>query len=264
MKLFTGNDLYTLPPDPIRIDHEGLDEMTLQVGLVGKNGIVIASDRQVTDQSLGGRSPTLSSKIQRYDGVVCCWSGGYPASRALECMREIKWDVIDKNSREEALRECGRRAWKNSPFGYHGEHRVLAAFPDGVLLELTVSDLPSTMQIGNQVVEGDRRSTARHLITTYMKERMDIRHLVILAAHAVLMAGQENPATVGGLEVAIAPLGGRAFCLSSAKEDELKVLSASIRARTSKELLRPFDYRPMALPISPEAPRVPRSPRRDR
>lgn len=227
---------------------EEQNEMTLQVGLVGSDGIVIASDRQVSDLSHGGRGLTESSKIQQYDGVVCCWSGGYPAARAVDCMRDIQWGTI--GNRGNALRECGKRAWGNSGRS-HGADRVLAAFSDGELLDLTVSDVCGVTPISDQVVNGDRFSTARHLATMYTpKKRPEIQHLIFLAAHIVLMAGRENPAGIAGLQVAVIPRGAPPILLTESQENELKTLSDSIHARLGKELLQPFDFRSVAPPRS--------------
>jgi hypothetical protein len=69
--------------------------------------------------------------------------------------------------------------------------------------------------------------------------------LALLAAHVVLMAGRENKTYVDGLEVVILPRGASALFLSPEQETQLEALSDSVHIELSKQLLQPFDFRPV-------------------
>lgn len=70
------------------VQTEDSNAMTLQVGLVGSDGLVLASDRllQQTDGA-GGRSVSYTSKFLQGDGVLCCWSGDSVSEWAANSIR---------------------------------------------------------------------------------------------------------------------------------------------------------------------------------
>ena len=224
--------------------------MTFQVGLVGSDGVVIASDRRIIDYGgEGSRGLSLGTKFMHSSSVVCCWSGGYPAIDAAKYIREVQWTDVHERDRGEKLRDCGNRAWSDGNYGTRspqGAHTILAAFPDhGSLWELDVGIRSGTTPVLDKKMHGDHDNTARHLVNHYFRAAQKIEHLALLAAHVVLMAGRENKTYVDGLEVVILPRGASALFLSPEQETQLEALSDSVHIELSKQLLQPFDFRPV-------------------
>jgi hypothetical protein len=95
-----------------------------------------------------------------------------------------------------------------------------------------------------RVVAGDIENTARHFINKYGQdcESQPLDRLVTLAAYTVLVAGEENPHGVRGLEIAVIPKGGAPIFLTSEEEQELKRLSDGLDAAIRERLLQPFKY----------------------
>lgn len=234
---------------------EELNEMTLQVGIIGSDGTVIASDRLVTSFEGGSFSLGHSSKFESSKSVVCCWSGDQPAIYAANYIRDIEWETI--HDRETKLKECGNRAWQ-TVFGSSAlptiqrgtARKVLVSFAaDCSLWELEVSGYSLLQPVQNVAVVGDIRTTAKHFTNNYVpKSPATITELIPLAAHTILAAGRENNIGVGGIEVAILARGKTPYFLTREQELQLEALSNSIHASLGKQLLQPFDYRPVTPP----------------
>src|SRR5579872_3703046 len=139
---------YYLPP-------EETDKMTMQIGLLGSDGLVLASDRQITDLEHGSRSTCISSKFEFSDNMACCWAGGAPAQWAARLIRRRDWSGT--KDKREMLTECGEEAWKAVMRG--GTHKVLAGFSDGSLFELVVSNRCNTVPVHTKQVTGDVYNT---------------------------------------------------------------------------------------------------------
>jgi len=113
---------------------------------------------------------------------------------------------------------------------------------DGSLWELEVFRRSMASPVHGHTVAGDARSTVRHFTNNYFPSPpLPINRLVLLAAHAVLMASKENCMGVDGLEVAVIRTGERPNILSREQEQELKLRSESVHRGIEKLLLEPFD-----------------------
>src|ERR1700722_1830551 len=131
--------------------------MTLQVGLVGRDGIVLASDRLLNIREAGDFTTTRSSKFFHDEDVACCWSGDETAKFAAYFIREVDWKISISRDRE--LRDCGDRAWKHVygtsfvPKAQIAPRKVLVAFPSDVSLwELDLSSIPIVIPVKDKIV----------------------------------------------------------------------------------------------------------------
>src|ERR1700704_2778983 len=117
---------------------EELNEMTFQIGLVGSDGIVMASDTLVQTFEGPGRSVSHRSKFLHGDGVVCCWSGDSVAEAAANIVRGMAWHDIspDRESIREELKIAGSEAWvemKDLAEAYPGVIRKVIVACHGML-----------------------------------------------------------------------------------------------------------------------------------
>jgi 20S proteasome alpha/beta subunit len=216
--------------------------MTIHVGLLGSDGIVIAGDRQIVENGPGNaRSFTQSSKFSKNQHMVCCWAGGKPATEAAREIADVDWTSV--TNREEGLRECGRKIYKAFEQGsYWGTmHKVIVGFSDGELFELSVEKLSGVMPPSDRIVIGDKYNSARLFTNLYYKKGRPVSELVFLAAHTALMASRENPAFVNGLQVAILPRNGAPYYLPQNRTEALEDLSRSLHADIASSLKQHFE-----------------------
>jgi len=223
--------------------------MTLQVGLVGSDGIVLASDRLVNTVEAGDVSPRQSSKFFHNDRVVCCWSGNRAAEYAANFIQDSAWD--NPSRRDAELKECGNRGWRTE-YGHadpqprssiSAVRRILAAFPqDCTLWDMDVYNYSLTEQVRDKTFSGDVHTTTRHLLRHYIPEGLPVARLIRIAAHMILMGHRENNFGIGGLEIAIVRQGQAPHFLSREQERELTRLSDSMHESISEILLQPFEF----------------------
>ena len=239
---------------------EDLNRMTLQVGLVGNDGVVMVSDRLKQSFEHGARSLSLTSKFFSNPHLTCCWSGDIVAEYAANAVAAINnWPAIDsgKESIRAALIAAGERGWQQSESTgaqrVNVNRKVMVAFPKTASLWLLeVGQATIANPCLDRQVAGDIENTARYFINKYAEgcQKRSIETLITLAAHVVLAAGEENPHGVDGLEVIVIPRGGPAVTLSQSQEHDLKEWFKKTRETVSRQLLRPFDYRPVTPPAA--------------
>jgi hypothetical protein len=237
--------------------------MTLQVGLVGIDGLVIASDRLTSGwEGTVDRNVSLISKFYQSNGFICCSSGDDVARLAAANICKVKSkDILKTASQQDrkeiirkALERAGTTAWKQTfgrqtTKGTNGTIRkVIAACPDGTLWLLEFRNRsPMANQKYDNVVAGDIRNSAGLFIKNYLPAgyapiQLPVRQLIFAAAHAVLVGARENPTGVGGLEVAVIPKTGSPIFLTPEQEQELKERSKNFDDIIREQLLADFDY----------------------
>jgi len=229
--------------------------MTLQVGLVGADGLVFASDRllQQTDGQ-GGRSVSYTSKFLEGDAVLCCWSGDSVSEHAANIIRDVRWSEIspEKEAIRAELKRLGDHAlaekeqtWKES-----GQppplfiRKVIVGCHDRLWL-LEIQHPGSTANpIQDRIVAGDPQNTARYFMNKYANGsyRLSMDRLIVLAAYVVLQGADENPKGVGGLEVVVIPKGGAPIFLKNEREEELKQRCENISLAIEQHLREPFAW----------------------
>jgi len=252
-----------------------LNAMTMQVGLIGIDGIVIASDTLLQQMEQGGRSVGNVSKVLwDIPGLVCCHSGDSVAESAANIIREF-WR--DKSPSEQAIKDAlqvaGNRAWKEhaklatqrrQPLPDITRKVIVACHDQLWLLEVRQRSLATRRK--DRVLAGDAENTARHFINKYATGSylLPLRQLITLAAYSVIVAGQENPYGIDGLEVIVIPKNSKPIPLTLEQEMALKRLSETIHDVIREQVLQPFHYEAVSGGGEPLVrPAVPLAPKRD-
>jgi hypothetical protein len=224
--------------------------MTLQVGLIGTDGVVLASDRLVTTFDGLNWHSSLGTKFYTCPGMACCWSGAIEGEHAAKFMRdEFAHDV--KASQELLLVRCAELGWKtihgdsNIQYEGHRNTTVLAAFDDGSLWETDVFRKSVARRKRDHAWAGDFKTTTEHLTRHYAPGGVEIGHLIVLAAHVICMGRRENNGGIDGLEVVVIRNGQPPLFLSPEQEKILEERSNSIHASIAALLLPEFEYRPV-------------------
>ena len=132
--------------------------------------------------------------------------------------------------------------------------KVLLAFNDGMLWQLEVFSTSFVSAILDRVVAGDLSTTAKHISENYsLAPTVKMEELVILASHVVMMGAKENPALIGGIEVAIIPKSETPYFLTLEQEQQLHLISQSVDAQIGNLLRQPFDCERVVPPaVAPE------------
>jgi len=226
---------------------EELKAMTLQIGLLGSDGRVIASDRRLNSKEGESYSRTRTSKFLHRESCVCCWSGDTMAEHAAQNVREINWtSATDVTA---ALIEAGNKAYKQR-YGTQDDgtawapiRKVIVACPDNSLWGLNVLPVSTITPVQDVIVSGDSSNTARFFSNNYVPwPPRPIRDLIVMAAYVVLMGGKDNHWGVDGLEVVVIPNGVSPVFLSREQELQLEAAAKKIDSLISKRLLQSFDY----------------------
>jgi hypothetical protein len=229
---------------------EEINAMTLQVGLVGTDGIVIASDRRLQKLERYSRSIATVSKFLRWGGGLCCWAGDSVSEYAANLLCKLDWAEIprDKEAIRKQLQQVGDKAMDEME-RLHGQginsgaSRTVIVACNGTLWLLEIQR-PATIanSHSDRVVSGDLFSSVRMFLNLYAAgcENLPISKLTFLAANAVLMGGMENPSGIAGLEVVVIPAGGPPTFLTKEKEQALATMSASFSEQLRALLFQEF------------------------
>ena len=230
--------------------------MTLQLGLIGTDGIVIASDRQLQQQQIDGIeigvSRSLTSKFRLgQNGVLGCWSGDKVAQLALDHFSHLGSTEI-KESWEDSLVSLANDAWRalcaNDASLGNQIRKVLVARP-GAAWQLWVVDVGAKSfanPVLNKVVAGDIRNSARHVINSYFSEPyaplpFKVRELIFAAAHTIVQAERENSTSVLGLEIVIVRNNHPPLFLAAEAIDALRARSEAMFRDVKASLVKPID-----------------------
>jgi hypothetical protein len=180
--------------------------MTFQVGLVGSDGVLLASDRRYTRQDTC-RSAFQADKIVFSKGLAYCTAGDEIAEAVGLTLLEFN----DTSASNEAYRqqlELRSRAAVEGRSDYYGNGMLLiarCAAEDIQLWTLTVSPLDKrARRITDKFCQGDNANTASFFGEAYFPKdhaSRPISSMRMLAAHTVLMAGKTNPCYIEGLEI---------------------------------------------------------------
>jgi hypothetical protein len=232
---------------------EELNAMTLQVGLVGNDGIVLASDRLFQSYEYQARSVSRGSKFLSGAGVICCCSGDSLAEQSAYGVRDYDWTAVvssDVEANQSALRQIGNTAFRNmqTQFGTvrNVVSKVLVVLHEDQLwlLDATVHNGCTARLVPDRQVTGDIGNTCRYFMNKYanFSNLRPVSELISLAAYTILAAGEENPYGVGGLEIYVIPTHKPPILLSAAQEQELEIWFKEAAESIRDRLLHPFDY----------------------
>lgn len=213
--------------------------MTLQVGLVGIDGIVLAGDKRIIEKhyrsgqygSDGGvavTSQTSKIKIDDESQIAIAW--------ARDNVAETIADDILKNlkvlSNPGALGDLANASYRSvypefldgSPStgtGNIGELLIITPARIREILYLEINALRCvTRSIEDKIFAGDVLNTACYFVERFFDARLRVDSLALLAAHSILEAGELSPMTVKGLEIVTCTKAG----LSRFTEDQIDSL----------------------------------------
>lgn len=194
------NGRWVFVPDP----DEG-EPMTFQVGIVGSDGILLASDTQYTSDGI--RHSTNSPKIHIDGGVAWCCSGATVAELfGQSYSRRFQLDCDDigglmSECRDNLLADYDDTLWP----GHRGT--VLTVQRSGVDVQLWRIEIHTSqgaqlppMRIYTQKWEGDESNPAVFFQRYMQGQKHPLDRLKSVAGHAVNMASKFSSG-VSGLEI---------------------------------------------------------------
>jgi len=180
--------------------------MTLQVALVGTDGILLASDKKINQSAERAAYTGLTSKIRvNYSRrIATCWAQYAPAADVAKQALELSdTDLLDPRGPLENLAE---KIFEEA----RGENQF--AFPNGDVILVTIGELPAVHLLtvegkqyrcsrrDDKAIAGNNVNSALFFIQRYYK-KLPIDDLTPLAAHTILSAGYVNQTGVEGLEI---------------------------------------------------------------
>lgn len=234
---------------PLQVEEE--IPMTLQVGMVGTDGVLIAGDTRWTEESGSLVDPWDATKlvVDHERGIAVSRSG-----KMLIAKRLADAIIADKN--QDWLNEIGGKqkleaAALSSAQGDNQHCQCLAAFirPTVKLYRF------QTVMIGKEwglvfdemlsiAFAGDVKNSAKFWAERYYPRhpRVPVRQLVPLAAHLITAAHYLNTRGIDGLEMMLCDENGL-HSLSDKSIKELELRSAQREERIRESLLSDSAYR---------------------
>jgi hypothetical protein len=228
--------------------------MTLQIGLLAKDGILVASDTRVLNNpNKEGAYIELyehANKIIRSvsEDTVIAWSRNRPSEEFLSSAVEAfdrDWENFT------ALRERCIQAWKIERTSRPGENIaccLLAATAGS--REMYRAEFSDTGAVDvhtfyenlmpRGIITGNEGNSACFLIHRYLPKTsgVSVDNLLPWAAHYILAAGKINPHGVDGLLIYVSRSGGKFKRFSENLRKELESNSERIDALTVEHLFK--------------------------
>lgn len=216
--------------------------MTFQVGLIGTDGYVLASDTKLLQ--IGGeaerqfRSSSTTTKLafNKEKGTAWCLAGD-----RVVILAEHKFSELLKNTNgdfseiPDLLKKAGKNAWRESfngasstrdRIGY--QRRMTVVKSDGTKhlgWTLDIFETPDCQVFKDKTISGDAANLASFLTECfYPSPGRSVEQLKTLAAMTVLFGGRLNPTGVGGLEMVICKNG------ETAQVDEEEIANLELQA----------------------------------
>lgn len=223
--------------------------MTLQVGLVAKNGFVLASDRKaVRDFSelpdsraihYSVSSQTTKILISENKKLVCAFSGSKPSVLAAQRLIASCPDHFDNDTQ---VREYLAGAGKESKNVNSRGELVIVGFPHlrnvASLWSVTIEAEPTVHDHSDKVFGGEETNPAVYLIESYYKKGLPVSELVSLAAYFVCEGNRLKPSSVGGLDIFVSENDGEGRFLTDAQKEVLDTRSPLIHKQIEEIILR--------------------------
>jgi len=212
--------------------------MTMQVGMVGTDGVLIASDTQRTEE-MGLRQSYNSSKIRTDEecGVLVSLSGKLVAAGYLAdgIITKTKANPTWLESEMGAVQEVEKSVLPRVPQG--GEPcscLVVFTRPEIALYRFQIVQVGISWQLvtdqqSGKVYAGDCKNSAIFWAQHYYPRhpKLPIRKLIPLAAHLIYMAHRLNTTGISGLEIALCDATG----VHRVSDSEIKALETQSEQR---------------------------------
>ena len=197
--------------------------MTMQVAMVGVDGIVLASDTRYAhtqrSENFETRHTSLSSKMRFSEGrdiVIAC-------AKSMETSRMIADAILDGLTDNDwtypilPIERIAQRVVDSVDADRKDSQcLIVSTHPTPRLFQVetaTVNGEPGRSichDIKDKAISGDRANAAIFWAERYYKKE-SVESLIPLAAHMIVSAGKLNPASIHGLEVVVCDSGGCRF-----------------------------------------------------
>jgi hypothetical protein len=227
--------------------------MTMQVGLVGSNGVVIASDTKWVNQtSWPTRNPWHSTKfkINHECGVaIACAQNmetAFPFADEIisESLKNGEWMAshdfdVTKRIVEKILCSAAKTRERAQCMVAFTRPKVELCFFQIAKVNGEWGPMFHSIPEGS-VYAGDDGNQAKFLADKYYRNRiLPVENLVPLAAHLVLAAGEMNSAMIDGLEIVLCDASG----IRRLSEESISKLKSGVAKRDEMISASLFDDR---------------------
>jgi hypothetical protein len=188
--------------------------MTFQVGMVGSDGVLLASDKLEVTPCPVKRS-SLVDKITVMDDLAFCWAGDRLCEDVVNKLSDGASEFLTASNPKELLMRYGQESVlrEQDTRGKSGGRQlyggvVLIARHSGStvgLWQLNMSWPMTASRCDDKAYAGDPTNSACFFVEKYFPAdhlQRPIKDLHALAAHTVSMAAATNPSFVRGLEIA--------------------------------------------------------------
>lgn len=224
--------------------------MTLQIGLIAKDGWVLADDRRRVDSGVRVRSEIKKIAVDQSLGLSYSFYGddcAIIAGDQLAANATTMKTLEDERELRFWLRSLGNKTWEQVNESLAVDEKLPSSHLYRGLLVFLASSLHHFwfLQIGQQtlvteimdrVVVGDGGNGSRLFIDHHYSPEMTIRELTFLAAHTITVGSMLNPAGVGGgMDIVVCERDGSELgTIRSLSEDETKDLESRSRELDDK------------------------------
>jgi hypothetical protein len=189
--------------------------MTLQVGLIGSDGFVLASDTKASN----GFGSTTTRKLILVGPMVCAVSGDHILSTlGRKLIDAYKPEIVWSERAESIVEDLPLPSYKRSQLS----GSLIFALPEwDVFQEVSVTSGVVASMPFNPAFGGDSPNLATYFCKAYYSSSKTVQELSVLAAHTIIEAARVNPSSIGGLEIVVGRKGEEARYLN---ESELRFL----------------------------------------
>ncbi len=221
--------------------------MAFQVGLVGADGMILASDKRIIHLDAKSSDATSGGRTLRHGGtgakiacneqrsIIYCTAGGHLGEAIA---REYMKAPVEGDIGKELLAARQRVEPKNPAFS-EGD-LLLAQIADGRAslwhMDVRTGVWSAPHRVEDKVEVGDSGNLAAFFVEMYaptpLRGLRTVVELKFLAAHSIRVAGLLNPAFVSDLEMWTHRTG--AECFVQVEDDELRTLISRSDALTEE------------------------------
>ncbi len=191
--------------------------MTLQVALVGTDGIVLASDRRFTIHTAGKTTTAHRGRkirVAKDRGLAISYARshlGVVTGHAI--LREIT--DVELDSPESPLENLANNVFRqhSSPFAAPpaaGEVLVVLLRDLATVHHLDIYAASVCQDSDDVAFAGDNLNSALFFAQQYYS-KLPVNDLAFLAAHTILMGAKINPSGIGGLDILLCRSNGFTF-----------------------------------------------------
>ena len=191
--------------------------MTFQIGMVGSDGVLLASDLKRVHEGLIGAITRFSSEQPKihifHSGLAYCCAGDEFAEVAARKFCEQADNLKDHPQIHSRLIESGEYAIRERASSRdHGMRQfasILFAIRSAIgrfelwCLDLNWDDARGAMAepVCGKRINGDQANAAGFFVERYFRRGRPVQELTPLAAHTILVAHVLNTAGIDGLEI---------------------------------------------------------------